>query len=91
MVGGPDRGAARALAGRRASAVPAYTEIGGFGAGSDFAWQIFPTVGIRLHERAGLDFGYRWLGTDYESGEGVDRFVWDTLMQGPALGFTIRF
>ena len=53
-----------------------YTEVGGLGPGSDFAWQIFPALGIRLHERVGLELGYRWLGTDYESGEGVDRFVW---------------
>lgn len=68
-----------------------YTEIGGFGVGSDFAWQVFPSVGIRVRERAGLELGYRWLGTDYESGQGADQFVWDTLMQGPAMGFTFRF
>jgi hypothetical protein len=27
-----------------------YTEIGGFGLGSNFAWQIFPTLGIRMTE-----------------------------------------
>jgi hypothetical protein len=68
-----------------------YTEIGGFGAGSEFAWQIFPNVGIRLTERLGFEFGYRSLGTDYESGEGGNHFVWDTVMQGPAVGLTIRF
>ena len=25
-----------------------YTEIGGFGAGSDFTWQVFPTVGVNV-------------------------------------------
>jgi hypothetical protein len=68
-----------------------YTEVGGFGAGSDIAWQVFPSLGIRMNERVGLELGYRWQGTDYESGEGTDRFVWDTLMQGPAGGLTIRF
>jgi hypothetical protein len=68
-----------------------YTEVGGFGAGADIAWQVFPSVGIHMNERLGLELGYRWQGTDYESGDGADRFVWDTLMQGPAGGLTIRF
>ncbi len=68
-----------------------YGEIGGFGVGSDFAWQIFPTVGIRVGERATIDLGYRWIGTDYESGEGNERFAWDVLMQGPVIGSTFTF
>ena len=68
-----------------------YTEIGGFGAGSEVAWQVFPNAGIRLTERLGFEFGYRALGTDYESGEEGDHFVWDTVMHGPAVGLTIRF
>jgi hypothetical protein len=36
-----------------------------------------------------LDFGYRWIGTDYKSGEGNEQFAWDVLMQGPILGFVI--
>ena len=68
-----------------------YTEIGGFGAGSDFAWQIFPSLGIRVGRHATLDVGYRWIDTDYESGEGDERFAYDMLIQGPLLGFTFRF
>ncbi len=68
-----------------------YSEIGGFGVGSDFAWQIFPTVGVQVSRRLSLDFGYRWLDADYESGEGDERFVWDVLMQGPVLGFVFQF
>lgn len=68
-----------------------YTEIGGFGVGSTFAWQIFPTVGINLGRRSSVDFGYRWLDIDYETGEGNERFAYDTLTQGPVVGFTFRF
>jgi hypothetical protein len=68
-----------------------YTEIGGFGVGSDFAWQIFPTVGIRMTERASIDFGYRWLDMNYESGDGNEKFRYDVLTQGPVLGFVFRF
>jgi hypothetical protein len=68
-----------------------YSEIGGFGVGSDFVWQIFPTVTIGLGQRASLDFGYRWLDMDYEDGEGNERFAYDMLTQGPVVGFSFRF
>jgi len=81
-----------------------YGEVGGFGVGSKFAWQIFPTIGIGLTRSFSLEFGYRWLDMDYESGddEGFcipglpclvqnDRFVYDVLTQGPVVGFGFRF
>jgi hypothetical protein len=68
-----------------------YTEVGGFGLGSDFTWQIFPTVGIKLTKSATLDLGYRWLDLDYASGEGNNEFGYDVLTQGPVLGFSFRF
>ena len=42
-----------------------YTEVGGFGAGSDFSWQIFPSLGIKLTDKASFEIGYRWLDIDY--------------------------
>lgn len=71
--------------------VQLYGEVGGFGVGSDIAWQIFPTVGIGVSERASIEVGYRWIDTDYKSGEGDEQFGWDMLMQGPVLGFALRF
>lgn len=71
--------------------VRVYSEIGGFGVGSTFTWQIFPTVGVNLGRRSSIDFGYRWLDIDYENGEGNERFAYDTLTQGPVMGFTFRF
>ena len=68
-----------------------YTEIGGFGVGSTFTWQIFPTVGVDLTKRAALEFGYRWLDIDYSSGENTTLFKYDVLTQGPVLGFAFRF
>jgi hypothetical protein len=68
-----------------------YSEIGGFGLGSDFVWQIFPTVNIALGQRASLDLGFRWLDMDYEDGEGNERFTYDMLTQGPVVGFSFRF
>jgi hypothetical protein len=68
-----------------------YTEIGGFGLGSDFTWQIFPTLGIRLTDRLSLELGYRWLDIDYSDGEGTQRFGYDMLTQGPTGGLGVRF
>jgi opacity protein-like surface antigen len=68
-----------------------YTEVGGFGAGSDFAWQVFPDVSINLTRKASLDFGYRWLDLDYATGEGSDQFRYDVLTQGPVVGVGFRF
>jgi hypothetical protein len=64
-----------------------YSEIGGFGLGSDFTWQVFPTVGIRLGRGASLELGYRWLDLDYATGEGLSEFRYDVLTQGPVVGF----
>ena len=68
-----------------------YSEIGGFGAGSDFTWQVFPSLGLGLGNTASLEFGYRWLDLDYATGEGDEQFRYDVLTQGPVLGFAFRF
>ena len=68
-----------------------YTEIGGFGVGSTFTWQVFPTFGVSLGKLISIDFGYRWLDIDYSSGENATLFKWDVLTQGPVLGFGFRF
>jgi len=68
-----------------------YTEIGGFGVGSTFTWQIFPTIGVNLGKRASIEFGYRWLDIDYSTGDSATLFKYDVLTQGPLLGFGFRF
>jgi hypothetical protein len=68
-----------------------FTEVGGFGAGSDFTWQIFPSAGIKLADSFSLEFGYRWLDLDYSTGDGNQRFAYDVLTQGPVGGFAFRF
>jgi hypothetical protein len=68
-----------------------YTEIGGFGAGSTFTWQIFPSVGINFTDRSSLELGYRWLDIDYSTGDGNDEFAYDVLTQGPVVGLAFRF
>jgi hypothetical protein len=68
-----------------------YTEIGGFGVGSDFTWQVFPTFGVNLTEMVSLEFGYRWLDIDYTTGEDDTLFKYDVLAQGPIFGVGFRF
>jgi hypothetical protein len=68
-----------------------YTEIGGFGVGSTLSWQVFPTFGVNLSKSASLEFGYRWLDIDYDTGEGATYFKYDVLSQGPVAGFRFVF
>lgn len=66
-------------------------DVGGFGAGSELTWQVFPTVGVQVSKRASIEAGYRWLSVDYETGSGAHAFEYDVLYQGPVVGFTFRF
>jgi hypothetical protein len=68
-----------------------YTEIGGFGAGSDFTWQVFPSLDIKFIDVLSLELGYRFLDIDYATGDGNDEFAYDVLAQGPVIGFAFRF
>jgi len=65
-------------------------DVGGFGAGSDFAWQAIGTVGWNV-DLFGLDStlfaGYRELGQDYED----DGFEWNVIAHGPILGLGFTF
>jgi hypothetical protein len=67
------------------------TDVGGFGVGSDFTWQIFPTVGVKVAKNVSVDAGWRFLSVDYKTGEGADRFEYDILYQGPVVGVVFRF
>jgi hypothetical protein len=66
-------------------------DIGGFGAGSDFAWQLFPVVGIDVSKHATLGIGYRVLSEDYQTGSGNQMFKYDVVTQGPVLGMSFNF
>ena len=52
-------------------------DVGGFGIGSDFTWQLQANVGYRFSELFQTTIGYRYIGIDYDKGEGVDRFLYD--------------
>jgi hypothetical protein len=65
--------------------------VGGFGVGSDFAWETTAFAGWNLTEHASLLFGFRWFDVDYEDGSGTNRLVYDVGLGGPSAGFTWRF
>ena len=61
-------------------------DVGGFGAGSDLAWNASAGVSFRLSDRFSLGLGYRVLDIDYENGSGADRFRYNTQMSGLVAG-----
>jgi hypothetical protein len=66
-------------------------DIGGFGIGSDLAWQINPFVGYQFSKLFEIDLAYRWLAMDYETGSGTDYFLYDMVISGPELGLLFHF
>jgi len=66
-------------------------DIGGFGVGSDFSWQIQANVGYRFSKLFQTTIGYRYIGIDYDKGDGIERFVYDVDTYGMVLrlGFNL--
>jgi hypothetical protein len=65
-------------------------DIGGFGLGSELAWNTVARVDYRMSASFALTLGYRVFDVKYEDGEGDDKFVYDTRMMGPLLAMTFR-
>ena len=61
-------------------------DVGGFGAGSDFAWSAGGVIDWRPWKHVGFLVGYRALYMDYEDGSGSEKFAFDATMHGPLLG-----
>ena len=61
-------------------------DIGGFGAASDFAWQLQGGLGVQITHLIYSDIGWRYLQNDYTSGDFTDK----THLNGPYIetGFT---
>jgi hypothetical protein len=66
-------------------------DIGGFGAGSDFAWQLWPVIGVDVSKHATLGIGYRVLSEDYVTGSGNQQFKYDVITQAIVLGMAFHF
>ena len=66
-------------------------DVGGFGVGSDFAWQVYPTAGYRFLRWFELAVAYRWLDMDYKTGSGADAFRYNMTIFGPEVGLLFHF
>jgi len=66
-------------------------DIGGFGIGSQFSWQLQPDIFFRASRLLQLGLGYRAISMDYSTGSGKDRFLYDMDEYGPQLriGFNL--
>ena len=60
-------------------------DIGGFGVGSDFTWNVAALVHFQPWKYAAILAGYRALDQDYETGSGLNRFKYDMRLAGPVL------
>lgn len=70
-------------------------DIGGFGAGSQFSWNVLAAYSFEICKQEGVTysgiFGYRLLDVDYEQGSGRTKYEYDVLQHGPLSGLTIAF
>jgi hypothetical protein len=69
----------------------ARADIGGFGLGSNLAWQLQGYVGIHISRTFTTSLGYRVISMEYENGSGSDYFLYDVDDFGPVLRFGINF
>jgi opacity protein-like surface antigen len=66
-------------------------DVGGFGVGSDFAWQAAAFVSWQATDAIHVIGGYRYIDMDYEDGEGTSLFKYDMAISGPVLGVAFTF
>lgn len=70
-------------------------DIGGFGAGSQFSWNVLAAYSFEICVQGGVTYsgvlGYRLLDVDYEQGSGRTQYEYDVLQHGPLTGLTIAF
>lgn len=64
-------------------------DIGGFGIGSKFSWQIYPIVGYRFSKLFELAIAFRALSMDYVNSD--ESFKMDVILFGPEIGFLFHF
>ena len=65
-------------------------DIGGFGIGSKFEWNLMTGIGYRLSNITFLG-AYRIWYAKYENGSGDNLFVYDLTTSGPGLAMVIHF
>ena len=66
-------------------------DIGGFGIGSDFTWQIQANAGYQFSRLVSATIGYRVLDVDFHKGDGSENFSYDMAISGPVLRVGFRW
>jgi hypothetical protein len=70
-------------------------DVGGFGAGSKFSWQVLAAVEYEFSRTKTVVWnamlGYKALSVDYSRGSGLTHYEYDNTMYGPVFGITARF
>lgn len=66
-------------------------DVGGFGIGSDLAWQAMVSVQWKASDKLEVIGGYRYLDVDYQDGNGASLFKYDVVTSGPGVGVSFRF
>ena len=61
--------------------------IGGFGAGSEFFWDVFGGIGYEFNEHVAVTAGWRGMGVNYSDGGDLI----DMTSQGPLMGVGFKF
>lgn len=64
-------------------------DVGGFGIGSDLAWQVETLFTRDFSPRASFEIGYRWIDVDYQDDD--NGFIFDVMTQRPQAGVNFRF
>ena len=66
-------------------------DIGGFGVGSDLAWQAMGTLRWKLRENMDVVASYRYMQVDFEQNGPSGLLVYNMVNSGFGLGMTFRF
>lgn len=67
------------------------TDVGGFGASSDFTWNVDAMLKYRMNKWLNMYGGFRALYEKHEEGSGSDKFKYDVWLYGPWLGLGVEF
>jgi hypothetical protein len=66
-------------------------EIGGFGIGSDLAWQAQAIAGYHFSKLFEMSIGYRVISLDYKHGSELDSFIYDVITYGAMVRLGFNF
>ena len=66
-------------------------DIGGFGVGSDFAWQAQAILRWKVRPNLDVNASYRYMEVDFDQDETTGLLVYDMINAGPGVGVTFHF